>query len=93
MLEYPVRLVPTASGTVRATFPDVPEAVAEGRTEDDALNRAKFALEMALGHRLHSQREIPAPSDICGTPTIVTEKFIIQPALEDRKAPLSGGRY
>lgn len=93
VLAYPVRLIPTAQKTVKAMFPDVPEAVAEGETEEDALVRAKFALELALSHRLHGQRAIPAPSDVCGAPTVATDKFVIQPAPEDRKAPLGGGRY
>ncbi|MDP9414244.1 MAG: type II toxin-antitoxin system HicB family antitoxin [Pseudomonadota bacterium] len=93
MLSYPVRLIPTREGTVRAMFPDVPEATAEGGTEDDALNRAKFALELALGHRLHSERKIPPPSDICGAPTVETDKFIIQETAAGGPAPISGGRY
>jgi len=93
MLAYPVRLIPTADKTVKVTFPDVPEAVAEGKTEEEALEGAKFALELALGHRVIGQREIPPPSEICGAPTVATAKFILQAAPEDRKAPLSGGRY
>lgn len=69
-------------------FPDVPEAVAEGKTEDDAIIQAKFVLELALGHRLHGHRPIPVPSDICGAPTVSTNKFMLQPA----DTPLSGGR-
>jgi antitoxin HicB len=75
MLAYPVRLVPTRDGTVRAVFPDVPQAVAEGRDEEDALYRAKFVLEMCLGHMLAHGERPPPPSDICGAPTVTTEKF------------------
>ena len=75
MLDYPVRLVPTRRGTVRAVFPDVPQAVAEGRDEEDALFRAKFVLEMCLAHKLAHGDPPPPPSDICGAPTVRTEKF------------------
>lgn len=75
MLAYPVRLVPTPQGTVRAVFPDVPQAVAEGRDEEDALSRAKLALETCLAHQLDQGEALPRPSDICGAPTISTEKF------------------
>jgi predicted RNase H-like HicB family nuclease len=75
MLTYPVRLVPTRRGTVRAVFPDVPQAAAEGRDEEDALYRARFVLEMCLGHRLAHGEPPPEPSDICGAPTISTAKF------------------
>jgi antitoxin HicB len=75
MLSYPVRLVPTRSGSVRAIFPDVPQAIAEGTDEEDALYRAKFVLEMCLGHMLAHGERPPAPSDICGSPTVSTDKF------------------
>ncbi|HYG46298.1 MAG TPA: type II toxin-antitoxin system HicB family antitoxin [Allosphingosinicella sp.] len=75
MLAYPVRLVPTREGDVRVVFPDVPQAVAEGRDEEDALYRAKFVLEMCLGHMLAHGELPPRPSDICGAPTVTTEKF------------------
>ena len=75
MLAYPVRLVPTADGGVRAVFPDLPQAIAEGRDEDDAMFRAKFVLEMCLGHMAARGTPPPPPSDICGAPTIETDKF------------------
>jgi antitoxin HicB len=75
MLAYPVRLVPTADGRVKAVFPDVPNAIAEGADEEDALFRAKFVLEMCLGHRLARGERPPPPSDICGAPLIETNKF------------------
>jgi predicted RNase H-like HicB family nuclease len=75
MLAYPVRLVPTKEGNVRAVFPDVPQVVAEGSDEEDALYRAKFVLEMCLGHMLAHGDLPPRPSDICGAPTVTTDKF------------------
>lgn len=77
MISYPVRLIPTKEKMVRAMFPDVPEAVAEGETEEEAIRSAKFALESALGHRLHDRKPLPHPSDICGAPSVTTEKFIL----------------
>ena len=73
VLRYPVRLVPTRSGRVRAVFPDLPQAIAEGRDEEDALYRAKFVLEMCLGHRAARGEPLPPPSDICGAPTVETK--------------------
>jgi antitoxin HicB len=75
MLAYPVRLVPTRKGGVRVVFPDIPQATAEGSDEDDAMYRAKFVLEMCLGHGLARGERPPPPSDICGAPTIETDKF------------------
>jgi predicted RNase H-like HicB family nuclease len=74
MLDYPVRLVPTKHGTVRAVFPDVPQATAEGRDEEDALYRAKFVLEMCLGHMLAHGEAPPEPSHTPDAPTVRTAK-------------------
>jgi antitoxin HicB len=75
MLSYPVRLVPTRNHTVKAVFPDVPQAVAEGADEEEALFRARFVLEMCLGHMANRGDRPPPPSDICGAPTVTTDKF------------------
>ena len=87
MLTYPVRLVRKLDGGVRAVFPDVPQAVAEGRDEEDALNRAKFALELCLGHALQHGDLPPAPSPHDEGPAITTLKF------SRAKAAVGGGRY
>ncbi|HEY0044961.1 MAG TPA: hypothetical protein VGB62_10480 [Allosphingosinicella sp.] len=75
MLSYPVRLVPTRDRKVRAVFPDVPQATAEGADEEEALFRARFVLEMCLGHMANHGDRPPTPSDICGAPTVTTDKF------------------
>ncbi len=101
MLSYPVRLVPTQNGRVRASFPDVPEAVAEGADEDDALNRARYVLEMVLGHLVLHGSPIPAPSDPAGGPIVETLKFSLDPPQgelepsggEPAEGPIGGGRY
>lgn len=93
MLSYPVRLIPTETGAVKVIFPDVPEAVAEGKDEEDALERARAALELVLAHRLQERGKIPPPTDICGAPTVATEMFVVQETDADVRSPLSGGRY
>jgi antitoxin HicB len=75
VIAYPVRLVPTGKGTVRAVFPDIPQAVAEGSDEEDAMFRARFVLEMCLSHMAEHGEAPPVPSDICGAPTVETNKF------------------
>ena len=89
MLSYPVRLIPT-NGGVRASFPDVPEASAEGADEEDALNRSKYVLEMVLARYVMGGRPIPAPSDICGAPVVNTDKFELggQDAVAERNDEL-----
>ena len=77
MITYPVRLVPTATRAVRVVFPDLPQATTEGEDEEDALFRAKFALEMCLGHMAIHGEPPPPPADICGAPTVSTDKFTV----------------
>ena len=80
MLSYPVRIVPTHDGRVRVVFPDLPQAVAEGRDEEDALYQAKFVLEMCLMHMAVHGEKPPPPSDICGARTVSTNKFTVAEA-------------
>jgi hypothetical protein len=77
---------------VEAHFVDVPEAVAEGKDEDEAMELALPVLEEALQRRLRVSRAIPPPSDICGAPTISTKMFVIQQTVASWPAPISGGR-
>lgn len=96
MLSFPARLSESPEGTIRVTFFDVPEAVAEAATEQEALFQAKFALEHSLGNYVLHDRDIPVPSDIPEAPTVSTDKFSIgrRPAA-DAEAPTApgGGRY
>jgi antitoxin HicB len=75
MIRYPVRLIPGDDGIVILTFPDVPEAVSAGFTEDEAFHRALPVLEAVLEARMRLGEPMPRPSDICGAPTITTQKF------------------
>lgn len=93
MLSYPVRLIPTQTGSVRASFPDVPGAEAEGASEEEALARAKGVLESVLSRLFKQDHKIPAPSDICGAPAVTTDMFVIQETVSDWPAPISGGRH
>ncbi len=75
MLSYPVRLSETAGGKVRVTFLDVPEAVAEADSKEEALYQAKFALEHSLGNYVLHGRPVPVPSDLPDVPAVTTDKF------------------
>ena len=82
MLSYPVRLARTTEGKVRVTFLDVPEAVAEANSEEDALYQAKFALELSLGNYVLHDRPVPAPSEVSDAPLVTTDKFNLPGARE-----------
>jgi antitoxin HicB len=61
-LDYPVTLT-TDGGTVLVTFADVPEAVAFGANEDEALRHAVDALDTALSFYLDAGLPLPSPSE------------------------------
>ena len=75
MLTYPVRLIPEGESSVMLIFPDVPEAVVVGADEQDAFDRAPAILEAVLRGYVEEERPLPAPSDICGAPTVATPRF------------------
>jgi antitoxin HicB len=75
MLSYPVHVMPEGDQAVMLTFPDVPEAVVVGRSEDDAFRGAPRVLEAILAAYVVEGRPIPAPSHKDGAPTVCTKRF------------------
>jgi len=61
MPDYAVRLTRRPDGLTIASFPDVPEAVAYGRDDDEALEEASAALEAAFRRRILGGQDIPEP--------------------------------
>ena len=64
MLQYAAKLTPglPEEGGYTVTFRDVPEAITEGETLEDALKYAAEALELALEHYLDERRVAPTPT-------------------------------
>ena len=50
------------AGVAVITFRDVPEAITQGKGEEDALRQAADCLEEAIAGRIDDCREIPQPS-------------------------------
>jgi antitoxin HicB len=69
MFDYPVNLAPDGD-TVLVTFPDVPEAITFGETEEEALRQAVDALETALSFYVDDRKPLPVPSVRHDLPTI-----------------------
>jgi len=69
MFNYPVILTPD-DGTVLVTFPDVPEAITFGATEEEALLHAVDALETGLSFYVDARKPLPEPSDRLDLPTV-----------------------
>jgi predicted RNase H-like HicB family nuclease len=68
-----MRLIPSEGAGVLVRFPDIPEAVATGRTEDEAIDNVRPVLAAVLESYVAEGRRIPEPSDICGAPTLTFE--------------------
>jgi antitoxin HicB len=64
MRAYPAALTPDPDGGFTITFRDVPEAITEGDTRDEALLRAEDALESALAMYIAAGEPLPASSKV-----------------------------
>jgi antitoxin HicB len=62
MRAYPAALTPDPDGGFTVTFRDVPEAITEGDTRDEALLRAEDALESALAMYVVAKEPLPVSS-------------------------------
>jgi antitoxin HicB len=62
-MNFPVILTPdeTVGGFV-VTFPDIPEAITQGETEEEAMSMAQEALATALEFYFEDKRAVPNPS-------------------------------
>ena len=63
MLAFPIKLASDRkSGGFVVTFPDIPEAITQGDSLEEALAMAQDALETALDFYFDDQRPVPVPS-------------------------------
>lgn len=62
MRSYPATLTPDPDGGFTVTFRDVPEAITEGDSREEALLRAEDALESALAMYVAAKGPLPAAS-------------------------------
>ena len=61
MPDYAVRLTRREDGLFVASFPDVPEALAYGRDDEEALAEASKSLEAAFRRRILNGEDVPEP--------------------------------
>jgi antitoxin HicB len=62
-MRYPIHIKPDGKH-ILVTFPDIPEALTQGETVEEALAMAAEALETALDFYFEQPREVPEPSPI-----------------------------
>jgi len=83
-MEFPVILTPDEDdvGFV-VTFPDIPEAITQGETKEEALKMAQEALETALEFYFEDKRTVPTPSkarrgqDVIVLPASLSAKILL----------------
>lgn len=62
-MKFPITLTPDdEAGGFVVTFPDIPEAITQGETLEEALAMAQDALQTALEFYFEDKRAVPAPS-------------------------------
>jgi antitoxin HicB len=62
-MKFPVTLTPDeAEGGFVVTFHDIPEAITQGETVEEALEAAQEALEAAMEFYFEDKRAVPVPS-------------------------------
>ncbi|MDX6916525.1 type II toxin-antitoxin system HicB family antitoxin [Pectobacterium carotovorum] len=85
-MRYPVNLDPDSGGYV-VSFPDIPEALTQGDTREDALKEALDALVTAFEFYFEDNQRIPAPGNITGdcveVPASIAAKVLMLNAFVD----------
>jgi antitoxin HicB len=61
-MKYPATFTPDPDGGYVVTFRDIPEAIAQGDDEAEALAEARSALATAMDFYFEDRRAAPAPS-------------------------------
>jgi antitoxin HicB len=83
---YPYDLAPQPEGGFTVTFPDLPEAITQGDTEDEAAAMAEDALVTALSFYTDQAERLPRPSPARGrlvayVPPLVAAKLALHDAM------------
>jgi antitoxin HicB len=80
---YPLSVRKGRDGRYLAQFPDVPEALSDGATREEACLEAKDALAEALMSRMADNEHIPLPSEVVGrlTPVALDPTIALKVAL------------
>lgn len=87
---YPVVLTPAEEGGFLVTFPDVPEALTDGDSREEALAEAADALDCAMGGYVELRLAIPVPSAIppgqeaVALPALTAAKLALYTAMREQ---------
>lgn len=87
-MRYPINLEPCDGGYF-VSFPDVPEALTQGDTREEALSMGLDALVTAFEFYFEDGRKVPAPGEVSGdyveVPASVVAKVIMLSAFVDSR--------
>lgn len=86
-VQYYAKVESAEEGGFSVTFPDVPEAITEGDTLEEAIFHAHEALELSLEQRLLDKEIIPEPTKQNGNKFhLITPSAAIQAAILVKKS-------
>jgi len=63
-MRYPVTFTPADEGGFTVTFRDIPEAISQGDTREEALAEAAGALLTAMDFYFEDRKQVPLPSKL-----------------------------
>jgi predicted RNase H-like HicB family nuclease len=70
-ITYSAVLTPGEDGWICAQIAEVPEAISQGRTPEEATANVTEALELALEWRRDEGEALPTPAEVTVTPVTV----------------------
>ena len=76
---FPVKLTKQKEGGYLVEFPDLPEAITQGESSDEALTEAVDCLEEAIANRMAMKMPIPVPKRIVGRQQAASLSATIRP--------------
>lgn len=86
-MEFPARFQAEPDGGYCVTFRDIPEAITQGDTLEEAREMARDALLTAMDFYFDDQRQVPAPSaaedgeELVGLPASAAAKVLLLNAM------------
>lgn len=76
-MKYPASFTRDESGLITVTFRDIPEALTQGKDENEARQNAQDALVTAMEFYFEDRRSVPSPSDPIDGEVLISLPFSI----------------
>jgi len=94
-MQYPANFEPAEEGGFVVTFRDIPEAITQGDTEEEALDMALDALISSMDFYFGDKRSVPTPSKakrgerLIALPPSIAAKVLLLNAMIEQKVTAS----